>query len=117
MVRRHPLAPLDGMRQHHIMITEIAQITIDPAQAQAFEHAVAQASDIFRAAAGCRGMRLERMIEDPAKYTLRIQWDSVEDHMVTFRNSEGFQAWRALASPFFVAAPIVEHSREVLHGF
>ncbi|WP_221793792.1 antibiotic biosynthesis monooxygenase family protein [Aquisediminimonas sediminicola] len=99
------------------MIIEIALITIDPTQAHAFEHAVAQARDIFQTAEGCRGMRLERMIEDPAKYMLRIQWDSLEHHMVTFRNSEGFQAWRALASPFFVAAPVVEHSREVLHGF
>lgn len=99
------------------MIIEIAHITIDPTQAHAFEQAVTQARDIFQTAEGCRGMRLERMIEDPAKYALRIQWDSLEHHMVTFRNSEGFQTWRALASPFFVAAPVVEHSREVLHGF
>jgi quinol monooxygenase YgiN len=42
-----------------------------------------------------------------------VKWRSVEDHMVTFRQSESFQAWRALAGPFFASPPKVTHSREV----
>lgn len=55
-------------------------------------------------------MRLERGIEDPAKYRLVVLWDSVDHHMVTFRNSDDFQIWRALAGPFFAEPPMVEHS-------
>ncbi len=91
------------------MITEIAYLTIDPARAAAFEAAVASAAEHFRTAQGCRSMRLERVIEDPAKYRLVVGWDSVEAHMVTFRESEGFARWRELAGPFFVAPPVVEH--------
>jgi heme-degrading monooxygenase HmoA len=92
------------------MVFEIAQIQIDPARATDFEAAVAQAAGVFQAADGCQGMRLERGIEDPAQYRLVVQWDSVEHHMVMFRNSDGFQTWRALAGPFFIEPPVVTHS-------
>lgn len=92
------------------MITEIAHITIDPAKAAAFEAAVAEAAPAFKSAEGCHGMSLERVIEDPTQYRLRVLWESVDHHMVLFRNSDNFQIWRGLASPFFTAPPQVEHS-------
>jgi quinol monooxygenase YgiN len=95
------------------MITEIATITIDPARADAFEAAVASAAPVLRAAAGSHSMALERVIEAPGKYLLRVQWDSVDHHMVTFRESDGFKAWRALAGPFFAVTPTVEHTEAV----
>jgi quinol monooxygenase YgiN len=48
-------------------------------------------------------------VENPERYHLVVGWESVEAHMVDFRESEGFQAWRALAGPFFVGTPSVEH--------
>jgi quinol monooxygenase YgiN len=108
---KHLIAiPIDNFDGTFAMITEIAQIYIDPARATDFEAAVALAAGVFQAADGCRGMRLERGIEDPAKYRLIVQWDSVEHHMVSFRNSDGFQTWRALAGPFFADPPVVDHS-------
>lgn len=95
------------------MITEIAYIRIDPSRAQDFEAAVAAASPHFQAGEGCHGMRLERVEEDPACYRLSVDWESVEHHMVTFRESEGFQKWRSLAGPFFVEPPKVEHWHRV----
>jgi quinol monooxygenase YgiN len=95
------------------MITEIAKLTIDPANAAAFEAAVAQAATVLRAAEGCHHMALERVTEDPAQYRLMVQWDSVAHHMVTFRESEGFKQWRALAGPYFAAPPVVEHTETV----
>jgi len=91
------------------MITEIAHLTIDPARADAFEAAVASVADVFRRAKGCHGVALEREIEDPARYRLRVDWDSVEAHMVDFRNSPDFQLWRGAAGPFFVTPPEVVH--------
>lgn len=92
------------------MVFEMAQITIDPAQAAAFIAAVEQAQPIFRAARGCHGVWLEQQVEDPACFYLRVQWESVEDHMITFRESDGFQQWRALAGPFFARPPVVVHT-------
>ncbi len=99
------------------MITEIAHITIDPANAAAFEAAVEKAAPVFQSAPGCHGMALERVIEDPAQYRLRVQWESVDHHMITFRNSEAFQIWRGLAGPFFASPPHVEHSETVTTCF
>jgi len=99
--------------EENAMINEVATLTIDPDRAEAFEAAVAAATPHFRAADGCHGMALERVIEDPSRYRLIVQWDSVDHHMVTFRESEGYRQWRALAGPFFTAPPVVEHSRNV----
>ncbi|MDO7836147.1 antibiotic biosynthesis monooxygenase [Sphingobium sp. HBC34] len=96
------------------MITEIAQIEIDPAQRSAFEAAVQSAEPHFRAAKGFRSFALTRSIEYPGRYRLLIGWDSVDDHMIGFRNSDGFQAWRALASPFFLLPPQIEHLEQVM---
>jgi len=99
------------------MITEIAHLTIDPARSTAFEAAVAEAAPLFRAARGCLGMALERTVEDAGKYRLVVRWQTLEDHTVGFRGSPGFQQWRALAGPFFTAAPEVWHVEEVGHYF
>jgi quinol monooxygenase YgiN len=96
------------------MFLEIAEITAtDPA---GFEAAVAKARPHFLAAEGCQGLTLHRLVETPDVYRLVVKWRTVEDHMVTFRQSEGFQAWRALASPFFASPPTVTHSSEVALG-
>ncbi|MBP2159216.1 MULTISPECIES: antibiotic biosynthesis monooxygenase [Asticcacaulis] len=95
------------------MITEIAALRIDPARASDFEAAVAAAKEHFRAAKGCHGMSLERVIETPGAYNLRVLWETVEAHTVDFRGSENFQKWRALAGPFFLEPPVVVHSETV----
>ncbi len=99
------------------MIREIADIVIDPAQSAAFEAAVARAVPLFRSAHGCRAMALEKVREDAGRYLLLVQWESLEDHMVHFRESEAFQLWRALAGPYFARPPEVRHAEPVLSGF
>jgi heme-degrading monooxygenase HmoA len=95
------------------MITEIATLTIDPAKAAEFEAAVAAAAPCFKGAEGCHGMALEKVIETPGLYNLRVLWETLDHHMVTFRNSDNFQKWRALAGPFFTEAPKVVHGETV----
>lgn len=99
------------------MILEIATLTIDPARAVEFEAAVARAVQHFRNAEGCHGMTLERVIEDPSRYQLVVQWETVEHHTVKFRGSAGFRAWREHAGPFFAAPPIVIHTATVAVHF
>jgi heme-degrading monooxygenase HmoA len=96
------------------MITEIATITIDIAKADDFEAAVAKAQPFFEAATGFISFALERSIENPERYRLVVGWETIDAHMVEFRNSDGFGAWRELASPFFVGAPSVEHVERVI---
>lgn len=92
-------------------VLEIAEITVtDPA---GFEKAVAQARPHFMGAKGCHALELHRVIETPDVYRLVVTWETVDHHMVTFRNSDAFQNWRALASPFFAGPPSVTHSAKV----
>ena len=95
------------------MITEIATLTIDRAKAADFEAAVAAAAPHFKNAEGCHGMSLEKVLETPGVYNLRVLWETVDHHMVTFRNGDNFQQWRALAGPFFTEPPKVVHGEAV----
>lgn len=99
------------------MIFEIAEIEVKPNEEEAFEAAVAKATPLFRRAKGCHDMELQRSIEKPSRYRLVVKWETVEDHMVHFRESEDFQEWRKLVGPHFAAAPVVEHTRTVVTGF
>lgn len=99
------------------MVYEIATIQIAAANAALFEAAVAKAAPLFKSAAGCSAMMLERSIEHEGRYRLVVQWASVEHHMVQFRESSAFGEWRALVGPFFTAPPVVEHSITVARYF
>ncbi|MBZ9646650.1 antibiotic biosynthesis monooxygenase [Sphingobium sp. 3R8] len=99
------------------MIREVARIEIDPADAERFETAVALATPHFRAADGCRSFRLDRSVDRPGHYRLVVGWDTVAAHVDGFRNSPGYQAWRALVGPFFVTPPDVDHVETAVNGF
>jgi quinol monooxygenase YgiN len=71
----------------------------------------------FKASKGCHGMELQRSHETPSRYLLFVRWDSVEAHMVGFRESPEFQIWRKAVSHCFEAPPTVEHVAPVVHGF
>lgn len=94
------------------MIYELAQIEVAPGKEADFEAAVAQALPLFHRARGCTGVKLHRTIEHPSRYVLQVQWDTLEDHTVHFRESEDFKVWRGLVGPFFAAGqpPVVVHT-------
>ena len=99
------------------MVHEIAMLTIDPANAAAFEEALREAVNLFRRAEGCRSMVVERSIETPGSYRLVVGWDNIDAHMVTFRQSDDFATWRGLVGGFFVEPPQVQHTTRVIDGF
>lgn len=99
------------------MITEVARLAIDPARADDFVAAVASCAPLFRAARGCRAMRLVREVETPGIYLLQVDWETLDDHVVHFRGSDAFARWRASAGPFFVAPPQVTHQEDVADHF
>jgi quinol monooxygenase YgiN len=98
------------------MIKELAEIDIRPGDERAFEEAAIQARDLFLGSKGCIAFRLHRSMEQPSRYRLFVEWETIEDHMVEFRNSEAFLAWRRLCGPFFLSPPRVEHLMIVVEG-
>ena len=99
------------------MILEIAQIDVTPGQEADFEAGVQKAVPLFKRARGCKAMTLQRSQEKPSRYRLFVQWETLENHIVDFRESGDFQEWRGLVGPYFASPPDVEHVREVVSGF
>ena len=91
------------------MILERALFAVKPGSEREFEAAMDQAKDVICRSGGFRSFRLQRGIEQPSTYLLLIEWDSVQDHMQGFRESELFVRWRELIGSYFAAPPEVEH--------
>ncbi len=48
-------------------------------------------------------------VERPNVYMFTIDWETLEDHMVGFRESEQFTQWRTLVGRHFDGPAVVEH--------
>jgi len=90
-------------------VLEHVVLTIDAADAQAYEAAFAEARPLIERQPGCGGARLVRILETPGRYVLMVEWATIEDHMQGFRNSPEFLRWRELLHDFYVTPPEVEH--------
>lgn len=91
------------------MILEHAVLTVVPGQEEAFEKDFDEARHIIAAADGFRTLRLARGIESPNQFVLLVEWDSLEDHTVGFRESERFVEWRNRLGDYWDPKPQVEH--------
>ncbi|KSU66679.1 putative quinol monooxygenase [Arthrobacter sp. NIO-1057] len=99
------------------MIYENAVITVRPGTEHDFEAAVKAARPLFQAAEGALSFSLSRRLENPLQYVLTVGWTSVDAHMIGFRESESYQQWRDLVSPYFDGAPEVHHTQHSYTGF
>lgn len=91
------------------MIQERARLLIHEGRADDFLAAFPVAALLFEAAKGCCGVWIERIVETADQLVLVVNWETLEDHTVHFRESPEFLEWRAFAGPFFAAPPQVEH--------
>jgi len=57
---------------------------------------------------------LHRCIESNDKYLLLVQWHTLSDHEIGFRQSEPYQQWKKLLHHFYEPFPTVEHYESVL---
>lgn len=96
------------------MIHEMASILVKPGMGGQFEQGFFEALPLFKQAKGCHGARLERSVEDPLRYLVIVGWETLEDHVVGFRNSEDYGRWRDLVGAFFAAPPFVDHTKVVI---
>jgi quinol monooxygenase YgiN len=95
------------------MVTEFAEIEVKPGMEAAFIEGVEKSRPAFLRSTGCHGVGLVRSVENPLKFVLQVQWESVEAHMVTFRASPEFQEWRGNVGHCFAAPPHVWHGETV----
>lgn len=95
------------------MVLEVAEIKITPGQEEAFKEAYRSARELVKVSPGLRSMRMTQGVENPSRFVLLIEWDSVEAHEQGFRETDRFPKWREAIGPFFAAPPFVEHAVDV----
>lgn len=96
------------------MVTEFAEIEVKPGLEQEFIAGVKKSTSAFKRSVGCHGLHLVRSVENPLKFVLQVQWESVEHHMVTFRATPEFQEWRENVGHCFAGTPSVWHGEVVV---
>jgi heme-degrading monooxygenase HmoA len=94
------------------MILEVAILNIRTGEEAAFEAAMQRARPLIEASPGFGGLELRRCVEAPSRYLLLVDWQSVEDHTIGFRQSSRYQEWRKLLHHFYDPSPTVEHYQE-----
>jgi heme-degrading monooxygenase HmoA len=99
------------------MVLEIADIRIKPGQHAAFEEAIHRGlTTVASQAKGFRSYKVHRGIESADRYVLQIEWETLEDHTVGFREGPLFAQWRAIVGPFFAGPPTVEHFHQLTNS-
>jgi heme-degrading monooxygenase HmoA len=96
------------------MVLEVAILDVKPGQTTEFEAAFQTASPIIVATPGYISHELQRCLETPNRYILLVRWQSLEAHTIGFRQSAGYEAWRALLHHFYQPFPKVEHYEGVM---
>ncbi|SDE05016.1 antibiotic biosynthesis monooxygenase family protein [Glycomyces harbinensis] len=95
------------------MVLEVAEIKVTPGQEDAFKKAYRSVREVVRVSPGLRSMRMTQGVENPSRFVLLIEWDSVEAHEQGFRETDRFPKWREAIGPFFAEPPFVEHFADV----
>jgi len=98
------------------MILEVAILDVKPNLEQEFEQSFAKAQAIISSMNGYVSHQLQRCIENPSRYILLVNWQTLEDHEQGFRQSAEYQEWKALLHHFYDPFPTVEHYQSV-YGF
>jgi heme-degrading monooxygenase HmoA len=98
------------------VILEVAIPDIKAGQCNAFEAAFKQALPIILSMQGFVSYELQHCIETANRYIFLVQWQTLEDHTVGFRQSAQYQEWKRLLHHFYDPFPVVEHYAAVSKG-
>ncbi len=95
------------------MILEAAILQVKPGTETEFEETFRRASAIISSMNGYISHELQSCMEAEGKYLLLVQWETLEDHTIGFRQSPQYQEWKELLHHFYDPFPTVEHFEKV----
>ncbi|MGD6853900.1 antibiotic biosynthesis monooxygenase family protein [Bacillus infantis] len=95
------------------MILEAVMLQVKVGMEAEYEEAFREASKIISSMKGYISHDLQRCMEVEGKYLLLVQWESLEDHTVGFRQSNEYRQWKQKLHHFYDPFPIVEHFEKV----
>ena len=91
------------------MILEVAILNVKENLEKQFEIDFLRAGKHISAIKGYKDHTLRKCIEEKNKYLLLVDWETVEDHNIGFRESGEYQKWKALLHHYYEPFPTVEH--------
>ena len=95
------------------MILETAVLYLKPGSEVDFERDFKLAGQYISSVNGYINHSLKKCMEQPGKYLLLVEWESLEAHTEGFRQSAGYQEWKKLLHHYYDPFPVVEHYRNV----
>ncbi|MGM0923985.1 MAG: antibiotic biosynthesis monooxygenase family protein [Bacillota bacterium] len=95
------------------MILEAVMLQVKDGMEAEYEEAFIRASEIISSMKGYVSHELQRCMEAKGKYLLLVQWETLEDHTVGFRQSNEYQEWKKQLQHFYDPFPTVEHFEKV----
>jgi quinol monooxygenase YgiN len=91
------------------MVVEYIRYVIEADRSAEFEQAYRRASAVLDADPHCLAYEVGRGVEEPGRFVVRIEWDSIEGHEQGFRASPGFGEFFAAVKPFFAQIEEMKH--------
>jgi heme-degrading monooxygenase HmoA len=95
------------------MVLEHALLDVISGLEVEFEEAFSRAREIISKSPGFISLKIVRGIERPSSYLLLVEWETLEDHTIGFRQSARYAEWRELLHHFYDPFPVVEHFVEI----
>jgi heme-degrading monooxygenase HmoA len=91
------------------LILEVAILNVKKGSSHEFEQAFETAQEIISSMEGYINHELKKCIEVEDKYILLVNWETIEDHEIGFRQSAQYQEWKNLLHHYYDPFPTVEH--------
>jgi hypothetical protein len=93
------------------MVREVAQVIVKEDAHEQFVPDLDRAvAEIFPHVKGAvKFAHVGWCVERPNVYMFTIDWETIEDHMVGFRDSDQFTQWLTIIGPHLDAPAVMEH--------
>ena len=96
------------------MVLEVAILNVKPKEIESFETTFQKAQTIISSMKGYVSHDLQKCIEKTNQYILLVNWETLEDHEIGFRQSKEYQEWKKLLHDFYDPFPKVQHYQSIL---
>jgi heme-degrading monooxygenase HmoA len=100
------------LEQHQLnqdMTLEVAVLFIKPGLEKQFEADFKTAGQYISSINGYIRHTLQKCVEQDHKYLLLVEWQTIEDHTMGFRQSDVYLKWKDLLHHYYEPFPVVEH--------
>jgi heme-degrading monooxygenase HmoA len=95
------------------MILETAILNVIPGRETKFEKDFATAGQYISAVKGYIKHSLSKCLEQSNQYLLLVEWETLEDHTIGFRQSPEYLEWKKLLHHYYDPFPVVQHYEAV----